>query len=29
VSNIMLKLNLTSRKQIASWAIERGLIVNV
>jgi len=28
VSNIMLKLNLTSRRQIASWAIERGLIAN-
>jgi tetratricopeptide (TPR) repeat protein len=29
VSNIMLKLNLTSRRQIASWAIERGLIANM
>ena len=28
VSNIMLKLNLTSRRQIASWAIERGLTAN-
>jgi DNA-binding NarL/FixJ family response regulator len=28
VSNIMLKLNLTSRRQIASWAIERGLTTN-
>ena len=26
VSNIMLKLSLTSRRQIAAWAIERGLI---
>ena len=25
VSNIMLKLGYTSRKQIANWAIERGL----
>src|SRR5256714_3390297 len=29
VSNIMLKLNLTSRRQIASWAIERGLTANM
>ncbi len=28
VSNIMLKLNFTSRRQIASWAIERGLTAN-
>jgi predicted ATPase/DNA-binding CsgD family transcriptional regulator len=28
VSNIMLKLSLTSRRQIASWAIERGLTGN-
>lgn len=28
VSNIMLKLNLTSRRQIASWAIARGLTAN-
>jgi DNA-binding NarL/FixJ family response regulator len=28
VSNIMLKLNLTSRRQIASWVIERGLTGN-
>nr|HET6900943.1 AAA family ATPase [Ktedonobacteraceae bacterium] len=28
VSNIMLKLNLTSRRQIASWAIEKGLTAN-
>jgi DNA-binding CsgD family transcriptional regulator/Flp pilus assembly protein TadD len=28
VSNIMLKLSLTSRRQIAAWAIERGLIPN-
>jgi tetratricopeptide (TPR) repeat protein len=28
VSNIMLKLSLTSRRQIASWAIERGLTTN-
>ncbi len=28
VSNIMLKLNLTSRRQIANWAIERGLTAN-
>ena len=29
VSNIMLKLNLTSRRQIASWAVERGLTANM
>lgn len=28
VSNIMFKLNFTSRRQIASWAIERGLTAN-
>jgi DNA-binding CsgD family transcriptional regulator len=28
VSNIMLKLSLTSRRQIAAWAIERGLTAN-
>ena len=28
VSNIMLKLNFTSRRQIANWAIERGLSAN-
>jgi DNA-binding NarL/FixJ family response regulator len=28
VSNIMFKLSLTSRRQIASWAIERGLTAN-
>ena len=28
VSNILLKLNFTSRRQIANWAIERGLIAN-
>ena len=28
VSNIMLKLSLTSRRQIANWAIERGLTTN-
>src|SRR5712692_5877889 len=28
VSNIMFKLSLTSRRQIANWAIERGLIAN-
>jgi DNA-binding CsgD family transcriptional regulator len=28
VSNIMLKLSITSRRQIAAWAIERGLIPN-
>jgi DNA-binding CsgD family transcriptional regulator len=28
VSNIMFKLNFTSRRQIANWAIERGLTAN-
>src|SRR5260370_20139002 len=28
VSNIMFKLSLTSRRQIANWAIDRGLTTN-